>query len=111
MSSSLDELQPNDFLQLELDEYLEKFMSSRRNDKNVTNSYFYINQFIEFVCFHKNVGSLDQLKPEDFFNEYVSHIQSLTPESDSNTAKNSLNDYFHFINSSSRTIPVFLLNL
>ena len=106
MASSLDELQPNDYFQITLEELLNKYTKLQKPDLT---ELFILNHFIEFICFRKNLDRFEQIN-QYVIKEFHVSILLLLPEQKKEEINQTLTEYFLFISKTGKYVPEFLIN-
>lgn len=101
MSSSLDDLEPYEAFQQELDDYARAYkawMSGRQNQHVAEQHSVIIHTFIEFVCFVKSVDSFEALNNHMVWSEYPAHFLNHYGESVEVAPETAISDFLLFIN-------------
>jgi hypothetical protein len=79
MSSSLDDMPPYEFFQHDLEEAVQKFLDLKADTDDIPRSpeVLRLNLFIEYISFHKNLESKEQLLQIDtLLSDFVSHLRT-----------------------------------
>jgi hypothetical protein len=113
MSSSLDDLEPYEIFQQELDEYLnqyEKILAPHIDKKDLRGRLLTLHHLIEFLCFEKMKNGFQDILPEEIKQEFPNYLKenffSAIPFQD---LKMIIGTYLDFIKSQNKSIPEDLL--
>lgn len=114
MSSSLDDLEPYEIFQQELDEYLnqyEKILAPHIDKKDLRNRMVALNHLIEFLCFEKMKSSFQEILPEEIKQGFPNYLrENFFSEIHFQDLKMIIGTYLDFIKSQNKTIPEDLLD-
>jgi len=114
MSSSLDDLEPYEIFQQELDEYLnnyEKILAPHLEKKDLRSRVLALNHLIEFICFVKMKSGFQEILPEEIKREFPNYLkENFFSEIPFQDLKMILSTYFDFIKSQNKSISEDLLD-
>jgi hypothetical protein len=100
MSSSLDDLEPYEIFQYELDGYLKDYQKTLTSiDNKISNSHLLlINTFIEYICFIKSRTNFKELTIEEVKFEFMDFVTAkFKNEFDKKEVINALHGYLNYI--------------
>lgn len=98
MSSSLDDLEPYEVFQQELDEYLKNYRMSLRSEKSeCSKKILIVNHYIEYVCFKETYSTIAQINNEEVFRTFHSNHTFLSSHFTASEILSVLKEFIDFI--------------
>lgn len=114
MSATLDDQEPYEVFQDELDAYLkqyEQILTPHIEKKDLKSRLHTLHHFIEFISFVKMKSSFDEITPEDLHTGFPNYLkENFFSEISFPDIHMILNTYFHFIKSLQKNVPQSLLD-
>lgn len=111
MSATLDDMEPYEIFQQELEAFLYEYQKQIRDSSETKNRLYIIDTFIEYFCFVNPKGGFIEITQEEIVNNFILYINNKYYSGvNKDEIKSSLLSYLNFISLKIHKLPNDLIN-